>query len=338
MKFKKLAAIAMSSLLTLTLVTGCSTDKKAESDKPTVAIVLGEGSINDQSFNQSTWEGLKKAKEDFGVNIKYLESQQDSDYVSNVESFVDQEADLIVGVGFQLKDTIEEMAKNYPDQQFAILDETYDKVPSNVTTVTFKEQEGAYLAGYLAGQVSETKNVGFIGGIEASPAIQKYHYGFKAGAESVDGVKVNSQYANTFSDAAKGKAIANQMISSGSDVVFAAAGATGVGSIEACKENNKKAIGVDIDQSYIAPETVISSAIKKMNVASYDLAKMLVEGKLTGGQSLVYGIKENGIGLSENTSKNVSKEIMDEINIISDKIVNGEIKVPATEKEYESMK
>lgn len=338
MKFKKLAAIAMSSLLTLTLVTGCSTNKKAESDKPTVAIVLGEGSINDQSFNQSTWEGLKKAKEDFGVNIKYLESQQDSDYVSNVESFVDQEADLIVGVGFQLKDTIEEMAKNYPDQQFAILDETYDKVPSNVTTVTFKEQEGAYLAGYLAGKVSETKNVGFIGGIEASPAIQKYHYGFKAGAESVDGVKVNSQYANTFSDAAKGKAIANQMISSGSDIVFAAAGATGVGSIEACKENNKKAIGVDIDQSYIAPETVISSAIKKMNVASYDLAKMLVEGKLTGGQSLVYGIKENGIGLSENTSKNVSKEIMDEINIISDKIVNGEIKVPATEKEYESMK
>lgn len=338
MKFKKLAAIAMSSLLTLTLVTGCSTDKKTESDKPTVAIVLGEGSINDQSFNQSTWEGLKKAKEDFGVNIKYLESQQDSDYVSNVESFVDQEADLIVGVGFQLKDTIEEMAKSYPNQQFAILDETYDKVPSNVTTVTFKEQEGAYLAGYLAGKVSETKNVGFIGGIEASPAIQKYHYGFKAGSESVDGVKVNSQYANTFSDAAKGKAIANQMISSGSDVVFAAAGATGVGSIEACKENNKKAIGVDIDQSYIAPETVISSAIKKMNVASYDLAKMLVEGKLTGGQSLVYGIKENGIGLSENTSKNVSKEIMDEINIISDKIVNGEIKVPATEKEYESMK
>lgn len=338
MKFKKLAAIAMSSLLTLTLITGCSTNKKAESDKPTVAIVLGEGSINDQSFNQSTWEGLKKAKEDFGVNIKYLESQQDSDYVSNVESFVDQEADLIVGVGFQLKDTIEEMAKNYPDQQFAILDETYDKVPSNVTTVTFKEQEGAYLAGYLAGKVSETKNVGFIGGIEASPAIQKYHYGFKAGAESVDGVKVNSQYANTFSDAAKGKAIANQMISSGSDIVFAAAGATGVGSIEACKENNKKAIGVDIDQSYIAPETVISSAIKKMNVASYDLAKMLVEGKLTGGQSLVYGIKENGIGLSENTSKNVSKEIMNEINIISDKIVNGEIKVPSTEKEYESMK
>lgn len=338
MKFKKLAAIAMSSLLTLTLITGCSTNKKAESDKPTVAIVLGEGSINDQSFNQSTWEGLKKAKEDFGVNIKYLESQQDSDYVSNVESFVDQEADLIVGVGFQLKDTIEEMAKNYPDQQFAILDETYDKVPSNVTTVTFKEQEGAYLAGYLAGKVSETKNVGFIGGIEASPAIQKYHYGFKAGAESVGGVKVNSQYANTFSDAAKGKAIANQMISSGSDIVFAAAGATGVGSIEACKENNKKAIGVDIDQSYIAPETVISSAIKKMNVASYDLAKMLVEGKLTGGQSLVYGIKENGIGLSENTSKNVSKEIMNEINIISDKIVNGEIKVPSTEKEYESMK
>ncbi len=338
MKLKKLTAIVMSSVLTLGLMTGCSSKSEKNEDKPTIAIVLGEGSINDQSFNQATWEGLKKAKEEFGVNIKYLESQQDSDYISNVEQFVDQGADLIIGVGFQLKNTIEEMAKSYPDQQFAVLDETYENIPENVTTVTFKEQEGAYLAGVLAAKVSENKKVGFIGGIESSPAIQKYHYGYKAGAESIEGVTVVDQYANTFSDAAKGKAIANQMISQGADTIFSAAGATGVGAIEACSEGSKKAIGVDIDQSYIAPGTVISSAVKKMDVASYNLAKSLIDGNLTGGKNISYGIKEDGIGLSDNTTENVSKEIMDEISAISDKIVSGDIKIPTNKEEYNKMK
>lgn len=338
MKFKKLTAIAMSSVLTLGLMTGCSSKTEKKSDAPTIGIVLGEGSINDQSFNQATWEGLEKAEKELGIKRLYLESQQDSDYVSNVEQFVDQDVDLIIGVGFQLKGTIEEMAKAYPEQQFAILDETYEAIPENVTTVTFREQEGAYLAGVLAGKVSESKKVGFIGGIEAAPAIQKYHYGYKAGAESVEGVTVLDQYANTFSDAAKGKAIANQMISQGSDIVFSAAGATGVGAIEACKEGKKKAIGVDIDQNYIAPDTVISSAVKKMNVASFNLAKNLVEGNLKGGENLSYGIKEDGIALSEKTSEFVSKEVMDEIKVISDKIVNGEIKIPINKAEYNSMK
>lgn len=338
MKLKKLTAIAMSSVLALGLLTGCSSKTETKSEAPTIAIVLGEGSINDQSFNQATWEGLEKAEKELGIKRLYLESQQDSDYISNVEQFVDQDVDLIIGVGFQLKNTIEEMSKAYPDQKFAILDETYETIPENVTTVTFREQEGAYLAGVLASKVSETKKVGFIGGIEAAPAIQKYHYGYKAGVDSIEGVSVIDQYANTFSDAAKGKAIANQMISQGADIVFSAAGATSVGAIEACKEAKKQAIGVDIDQNYIAPDTVISSAVKKLDVASYNLAKSLVDGKLNGGENLSYGIKEDGIALSEKTSEFVSKEIMDEIKVISDKIVNGEIKVPTNKDEYNSMK
>lgn len=337
MKFKKLLTIATSVLVSTTLLTGCSSNSKNEEDKLSIGIVLGEGSINDQSFNQSTWEGLKKAEKDFGVEVKYLESKQESDYLQNIETLVDQETDLIIGVGYQLKDSIADASKNYPEQKFAIMDETYDEIPENVVPVTFKEEEAAYLAGIIAAKMSETDTVGFIGGLPA-PSVVKYQYGFKYGVTSTNkDAKVLEQYANTFTDQAKGKSIAKQMFSSNVDIILPAAGDTGVGTIEAAKENNKLAMGIDRDQNYLAKENVITSAIKKLNVASYDLAKDLVEGNFKGGEEKVYGLKEGGVGLSENTSKYVPKEVLDYVNVQKEKVLNGEVVVPKNEEEYNKL-
>lgn len=334
MKFKKILSVATSVLVATTVLTGCASKPKKEENKVSIGIVLGEGSVNDQSFNQSTWEGLQKAKKELGVDVKYLESKQESDYLQNIETLIDQDTDLIIGVGYQLKDSIANAAKNYPDQKFAIMDETYDEIPKNVVPVTFKEEEAAYLTGIIAAKMSETNTVGFIGGLPA-PSVVKYQYGFKYGVTTTNkDTKVLEQFANTFTDQAKGKSIAKQMFSSSADIILAAAGDTGVGSIEAAKENNKYAIGVDRDQNYLAEKNVITSALKKLNVASYDLAKDLVEDKFEGGKGKVYGLKEGGVGLSENTSKHVPKEILDFVEAQKEKVLKGEITVPKTEEEY----
>lgn len=337
MKFKKLMAVTASVVLSASLLTGCSSKKEESADKLSVGIVLGEGSINDQSFNQSTWEGLKKAEKDFGIHVKYLESKQESDYIQNIETLVDEDMDLIIGVGYQLKDSIKDAAGSYPDQKFALMDETYDKIPENVVPVTFKEQEAAYLAGVIAANMTKTKNVGFIGGLPA-PGVVKYQYGFKYGVESANKeVKVSEQYANSFSDQAKGKSIAKQMYAGDVDLILSAAGDAGTGAIEAAKENNKLAIGADRDQSDLAPENVITSAIKKLNVASYDLAKELVEGKYKGGVEKVYGLKEGAVGMADNSDKHIPENVMKIVEKETEKVKNGEIKVPKNEAEYKEL-
>lgn len=337
MKFKKLMAVTASVVLSASLLTGCSSKKEESADKLSVGIVLGEGSINDQSFNQSTWEGLKKAEKDFGIHVKYLESKQESDYIQNIETLVDEDMDLIIGVGYQLKDSIKDAAGSYPDQKFALMDETYDKIPENVVPVTFKEQEAAYLAGVIAANMTKTKNVGFIGGLPA-PGVVKYQYGFKYGVESANkDVKISEQYANSFSDQAKGKSIAKQMYAGNVDLILSAAGDAGTGAIEAAKENNKLAIGADRDQSDLAPENVITSAIKKLNVASYDLAKELVEGKYKGGVEKVYGLKEGAVGMADNSDKHIPENVMKIVKKESEKVKNGEIKVPKNEAEYKQL-
>ena len=178
MKFKKLLSLSTAFLVSASILTGCGSNKGTEKNDISVGIVLGAGSINDQSFNQSTWEGLQKAKDDFGIEIKYLESKQESDYIQNIETLMDEDTDLIIGVGYQLKDSIEESAKNYPEQKFAILDETYDTIQENVIPVVFKEEESAYLVGVMAAKMSKTNKVGFIGGLPA-PSVVRYQYGYK---------------------------------------------------------------------------------------------------------------------------------------------------------------
>ncbi|MCI9062492.1 MULTISPECIES: BMP family lipoprotein [Romboutsia] len=340
MKFKKLAALSTAVIMSASMLVGCGNSETKENADKTLKIgmVADIGGINDESFNQSAWEGLQQAEKDFGIEVKVIESKQASEYLQNMESLLDEDVDMVIGVGYTMKEDIQKQAENYPDKQFVLIDETYDTIPENVTPILFRENEAAYLTGLVAGKMTKANNVGFIGGIQ-TPVVSKFEYGYKAGVkEANEKATVNVQYAGTFSDAAKGKSIANQMYGNGSDIILAAAGGTGLGSIESAKEQNKYAIGVDRDQSDLAPNNVLTSALKKVNVGVYDTVKEFVEGKLISGQEKVYGLKEDGVGIPESTKNLVPQDIIDYVNSMIEKVKSGEIKVPATEAELKAFK
>lgn len=346
MKLKKLLALGLTTVMTASMLVGCSSgsksDKKAEEPKDKVVkigMVTDVGGVNDESFNQSAWKGLEKAKEKYKdkIDVQYLESKQDADYVPNIETLMDQGKNLIIGVGYKLAPAIEKAAKNYPDQQFVLIDATYEKgQPKNVTSLVFEDNVSSYLTGLIAGKMTETNKVGFIGGMEGE-VISRFDYGFKAGVkDSNPKVEVSTQYANSFTDAALGKSIANQMHKSGVDIIFTAAGACGTGSIEAAKENNKKAIGVDQDQNKLAPDNIITSAMKNIDVAVLEVANQLIDGSYKGGQVVVNKLETDGVGIAPSSDKNVPPDVLEYVKKQAEKIKKGEIKVPQNKEEFDA--
>lgn len=336
MTFKKIATLAMATVVSASLLVGCSgNNESASDDKITVAMITDVAGVNDQSFNQSAWEGLQKAEKELGIEVKYLESKQDSDYATNIETLVDEDVDLILGVGMKLADAIKEGSELYPEQNFVLVDEEIDA--SNVKNILFKAEESAYLAGLIAGKTTKTNNVGFIGGMEL-PVIDTFKYGYMAGVKAANpDAKVQAQYANSFTDQAKGKAIANQMYSNGADIVFTCGGDVGTGAIEAAKENNKFAIGVDRDQSDLAPENVLTSAIKRVDAGVFETVKSYVNGTFEGGTTTTYGLEENAVGVPDTTKNLVSQDILDLVEETITKLKNKEITVPKNEEEYNAM-
>ena len=276
MNYKKIVALSSAMIIGLMASVGCSkkeTTSNKGSETIKVGMVADVGGINDESFNQSAWEGLQQAQKELGVEVKVIESKQASEYLGNIETLADEGMDLIIGVGFTMVDDIKTQAENYPDINFAIVDETYEEIPSNVTPILFRANEAAYLTGLIAGKMTDTNNVGFIGGMD-NPVVNQFEYGYRAGVvESNDKANVKVQYAGTFGDAAKGKSIANQMYANNVDTILSAAGGTGVGAIESAKEQNKYAIGVDRDQSDLAPENILTSALKRVNAGVYETVK-----------------------------------------------------------------
>ncbi len=343
MKLKKLLTVGLVTVMSASMLVGCSSKAPKNASKEKVfkiAMVTDTGGVNDESFNQSSWSGLEKIKAKYGdkVEVKYLESKQDADYVPNVETLVDEDTDLIIGVGFKLADSIGEAAKNYPEQQFALIDAAYPKQPENVTSLLFEDNVSSYLTGLIAGKMTETNKVGFIGGMKGE-VIDRFDYGFRAGVEASNpNAKVVVQYANSFSDSALGKSIANQMNKDGADIIFSAAGACGIGAIEAAKENGKKAIGVDQDQNKLAPENIITSAMKNIDVAVFNLSKTVIDGKYEGGKVIVNTLDMGGVGIAPTSDKNVPPDVLEYVQAEAEKIKAGDIKVPQNEKEYNELK
>lgn len=336
MTFKKIATLAMATVVSASLLVGCSgNNESASDDKITVAMITDVAGVNDQSFNQSAWEGLQRAEKELGIEVKYLESKQDSDYATNIETLVDEDVDLILGVGMKLSEAIKEGSELYPEQNFVLVDEEIDA--SNVKNILFKAEESAYLAGLIAGKTTKTNNVGFIGGMEL-PVIDTFKYGYMAGVKAANpDAKVQAQYANSFTDQAKGKAIANQMYTNGADIVFTCGGDVGTGAIEAAKENNKYAIGVDRDQSDLAPQNVLTSAIKRVDAGVFETVKSYVNGTFEGGTTTTYGLEENAVGVPDTTKNLVSQDILDLVEETITKLKNKEITVPKNEEEYNAM-
>ena len=183
--------------------------------------------------------------------------------------------------------------------------------------------------------MTKTNKVGFVGGIKF-PLIEKFEYGYMAGVKLANpDVEVLSQYAESFTDAAKGKAITNNMYQQGADIVFHASGGVGDGVIEAAKERGKWAIGVDKDQNFLAPDNVLTSAMKRVDNAIYDIGKRLIAGEFAGGDTVAYNLENEGVGIAPTSSKHVPAEILQEVDGLIAKIKAGEIVVPATKEAFD---
>ena len=294
---KKIKVSILAMVLALGIV-GCSKDNEVvEKDLPKIGLVLSTGGVNDRSFNQSAWEdGALKAKEELGVEVTYLESHSDADYIQNIETAV-EDNDLVIGVGFQLGDAIKEAAKVYPDKQFVTIDSENSNL-DNVRAITFDEEEAGYLTGLIAGKTTKTNVIGWIGGMDI-PSCSNFYVGYEKGAKEVNpNIKVLKQFTNSFSDAAKGKVVAQQMINENADIIFTASGGGNVGSLEAIKENNIYAINVDMPGNYLAPQHVLTSALKNVGEGLRMTIEDYVNGEWTGGE-VRYNYSNNGVGFEK---------------------------------------
>jgi len=266
-----------------------------------IGLATDTGGVSDQSVNQSAWEGLQALQKETGVKVSYLEPKQAADYATNLDKLVNAGNKLVWGIGFAMADSVLDAAKTNPDVNFAIVDNNYEKTPSNLTGVMFRAEESSFLVGYIAGRTTKTNKVGFVGGMKSS-VIDQFQYGYQGGVayaakELGKTITVEIQYAESFSDASKGKAIASKMFSGNCDIVFHAAAGVGVGVIQAAKESGKYAIGVDRDQAYLAPKNVLTSALKLVNNAISTLSKEYIKGTAIGGKSFNYGLTENAVGI-----------------------------------------
>ena len=318
--FKKMKSLLLVTLVVGGTVVGCGKSTDNAEDKTKVTLVLSTGGVNDQSFNQSAWEGAKEAEKELGVEVSYLESKSDSEYIQNIETAIDNDSDLVIGVGFQMGDAIKEVAEAYPEQNFAIIDSTYEEIPENVRPILFNEEQAGYAVGLIASQMTKTGTVGFIGGIDI-PSCSNFGVGFKKAIEEENkNNKVLVQYTNSFTDAAKGRVVAEQMVKDGADILFMASGGGNNGILEVAKENNIKAIGVDMPNNYLSPEHIITSALKNVGEGVKLTIKDFTEGNFNGGNEVRYDLSNGGVGfektdlLSEDVIKYVEEKLKSKTN------------------------
>ena len=309
-----------------------STDGAKEASDLKIGLITDVGGVNDGSFNQSSWEGLERAGEELGVTVNYLESATDADYKPNMETFIDEDYDLIISVGYMLADATREAAEANPDTKFAIIDDATIDLP-NVTSLMFKAEQASYLVGYVAGLTTKTNNIGFVVGM-TNETMNQFGYGYCAGAiDANPDVTVQQMNANSFADSATGKSMANAEITNGADIVFQAAGATGLGVIEACQEAGVYAIGVDSDQSSIAPNTVLTSAMKRVDNAVYEAVQELIDGTLEGGVK-TFDLAAGGVDIAPSQDL-ISEDVIAAVDEVKEKIISGDVVVPDNKASFE---
>jgi basic membrane protein A and related proteins len=295
---KKMYVVVAVVLLAAMLLPACA---PAASSKPDcasatvfcVGLVTDVGKIDDKSFNQSTWEGVKKAETDLKATVQYIETTDSKDYAKNIGTFADAKYDVIVTVGFALGEATIAAAKQYPDIKFIGVDQTQTDTVANLVGLIFPEDQAGYLSGALAAQMSTSGKIGAVLGTDAVPAVWRYGEGYRAGALAINPkIEVNIVYHSdvgfdkTFSDPEWGKTTAQSMIDKGVDVVFGAGGKTGNGALLGAAEKNVMAIGVDTDQYLTVPEAqkvLITSAMKDLTGGTFTLLSDIKDGKFTAG-------------------------------------------------------
>ena len=355
-KQKRITTLALSLLLgSMTVLSACSATSgntantpvptgvspdvgdSAQSEK--VALITSAGGLEDESFNQSAWEGLQRTSGTYGCGEIYLETRSGTVFSDNLDKAISEGADLCWGIGYSCAEDMLKAANDHPDISFGVIDNYFDNTPDNLTGIMFRAQESSFLVGYIAGRVTESGRVGFVGGVPGE-IMDQFQYGYQAGAayaakESGKEVLVKAVYADTYSDAAAGRELASELYDEGCDIVFQAAGQTGIGVIDEAKERGKYVIGVDKDQSYLAPFSVLTSALKYVSVALYTTSGDFLSGKDIGGQTISLGLAEGAVGVSSQHSL-YSDEIYETMLTLKDDIVNGKLVPPANEDDYET--
>jgi basic membrane protein A len=276
----------------------CSHPKTiAEGGVARLAMVTDTGGLGDQSFNDGAYRGLLDAKRDLHADIAVLQSRSAADYQPNLTVLANKEYDEIFAIGFLMARDLDEVATRFPQRNFAIVDAVVDE--PNVASVTFREQEGSFLAGAAAAMATKTKTIAFIGGIDI-PLLRKFEAGYAAGAREIDGnVRVLVKYIGSFDDPAAGKEIAGVLLDQHADVIYVAAGKAGLGAIEQVKgRSGVFAIGVDVDQDALVPGQILTSMVKRVDVAVLTLARKAAAGKTPNGH-IELGLRDGAIGLTD---------------------------------------
>ena len=369
MNKKKIVASLAAVAVVATIFAGCGAKTPTPTPTPTptvksdlrVALSTDEGGLNDKSFNQAANAGATKASKEFNFAYKAIESAKKEDYEANLNALIADKSNLVFGVGFQMETAMENIAKANPKTSFCLIDspafvDATSKTPvqlSNVQSFVFKANEGSFLMGIIAGKMTKTNKIGFIGGKDFD-LISNFEAGFAAGVKAVnpeaakglispDGKAFGKtvKYADSFGDTTKGKVLAQSLITDGCDVIYHAAGGVGEGmfaAIQEAKDGGKVVwgIGVDMDQAVTLPkyaDIILSSCMKRVDTATYEASKELVNKSFKGGEITALGLKEDGVGISDTSKTNTPQPVLDLVAKYKAAVIAGTIVVPGNRAE-----
>ncbi|MGD6846027.1 BMP family ABC transporter substrate-binding protein [Rossellomorea aquimaris] len=314
-------------LLVMLVVAGCSTPMTEEASvekQQSIGILLSDTGLGDGSFNDSAFRGLERARDELGILFDYREAP-DGNFEEALQELVDQNHELVIGLGFSIQDAIEKIAKENPDQKFLLID-GYSDV-DNITSITFKEHEGSFLLGMVAAMKSKSNTIGFISGADV-PVIQRFEKGFEQGAQYINpSIKVLKDNADNFGDAELGGKIAANQMKQGADFIYPAAGFTGVRAIQAAQKAGILSGGVDSDQYFIAEKSVVTSMVKKVDNAVFNITKELISNQKITQQAYELGLKEDGVGLAPIRVTSLSPEETKQLEDAKNKIISGDINI-----------
>ncbi|KXG10132.1 Membrane lipoprotein TmpC [Anoxybacillus sp. P3H1B] len=311
-------------MVVVCLFSGCSAQETATTkERVKVGIMLSDVGLGDQSFSDSAFNGLMKARNELGIVFDYRELQDTKTYEQGLKELVEEGNDIVIGLGFMVQEDLEKVAKQYPKQHFILVDAVSNL--KNVTSITFKEDEGSFLAGVVAALATKTNQVGFIGGDDV-PLIHKFADGFEKGVHALKpSASVSVVYAGDFGNDQLGAKLAGEMFKGSCDVVYTAAGFTGVGVLKEAEAQGKYAIGVDSDQYFYAEKAVVTSMVKNVDVALFTILQQYVQkGEMPQG-AVQLGLKENGVGLAPIRVMAWSEPQQKLIEQWKQKIENGEV-------------
>ncbi len=296
-----------------------------------VGLVLDRGGKDDKSFNSSAYLGATQAKEKLGIFLKYVEANDDNAFEPLLRAFAQRDFDLIIGIGFAQKEAVKKVAAQFPKKHFAIVDSEVDA--PNVRSLMFEEHEGAYLVGAIAALTSKTGKIGFVGGMDI-PLIRRFEMGYEAGAKKINpGITVLANFVGVTSEAwnnpPKGKELGVTQYDGGADVIFAAAGASGLGVLDAAEERKKFAIGCDSNQDWAKPGFVLTSMLKRVDEAVFATIEEAKQGKFSGGVKH-FGLGNSGVGYSvdQYNAKILTEAVRQRADELKEEIIAGKIIVP----------